>query len=51
MAATAEAVAVTCEHISNEAGEADSRAAWFRRAEAERREAQRLWDLTEKLEA
>jgi hypothetical protein len=53
IATTAELLAVTCEHLSREAeGVAEARAQRLRsRAEDERREARRLWDLADELEA
>jgi hypothetical protein len=53
IAATAEVLAVTCEHLSREAeGVAEDRAQRLRsRAESERLEARRLWDLADELEA
>ena len=53
LAATAELLAVTAEHLSREAeGIAEVRADRLRsRAEAERREARRLWELADELEA
>jgi hypothetical protein len=53
IATTAEVLALTADHLAHEAGDgAEVRAQRLRsRAETERREARRLWDLADELEA